>query len=246
MENSLQVIVQNSGLEKTKAEYILTKFQDYFAVAAEWESRAKGIIVTDASQKADMQMARVGRLFLRDKRIAIENSRKELKEQSLREGKAIDGIANVLKALIVPIEDYLDQQEHFVELKEKAEAEQARIEAERKAEAERIAREQAEREEQERIRVENEQLKAEAVAREKKMEAERKKAEAARLAAEDKARKEKEAIEAKAKAERDQQEKVIREEREKTEFARKEREAFAAKLAMIECPNCHHKFTLNK
>ena len=116
MENQLQTIVQQSGLEKNKADFILKQFQDYFKIAAEWEDKAKTIIVTDASQKSEMEMARVGRLFLREKRIAVEKARKNLKEQALREGKAIDGIANVLKALIVPIEEYLDKQEHCHEL----------------------------------------------------------------------------------------------------------------------------------
>jgi hypothetical protein len=40
-----------------------------------------------------------------------------LKEQALREGKAVDGIANVLKALIVPLEEHLDKQERFVEIR---------------------------------------------------------------------------------------------------------------------------------
>src|SRR3990167_11427401 len=104
MENQLQVIVKESGLEPTKAKYILEQFSNYFDLADEWTKKAKTIIVTSENQEADMAIARVGRLFLREKRIAIENSRKSLKEQALREGKAIDGIANVLKALIVPIE----------------------------------------------------------------------------------------------------------------------------------------------
>ena len=60
MENQLQVIVKDSGLEKTKAAVILEKFQDYFNIAAEWEKRAKEIKITDVSQVVDMQMATVG------------------------------------------------------------------------------------------------------------------------------------------------------------------------------------------
>jgi len=159
MENKLSLIVKESGLEKTKAQILLDNFSRYFQLAADWEKKAKTIVVTDESQVAEMKMARTGRLFLRQKRIAIENTRKELKEQALREGKAIDGIANVLKALIVPIEEYLGKQEKFVEIKAAEEAERKRIEAERKAEEERIAKEKAEAEERERIRKENERLK---------------------------------------------------------------------------------------
>ena len=170
MNNSkqLQTIVKDSGLETTKAKVILEKFHDYFDMAAEWEVKAKSIVVKDASQTADMQTARVGRLFLREKRIAIEKTRKELKEQALREGKAIDGIANILKGIIVPIEEYLNHQEKFVERQVAALSEKRRIAAEEKAEAERIEREKAEAEERERQRLENIKLKKEAEAKEKK------------------------------------------------------------------------------
>lgn len=166
MENQLSIIIKESGLDTNKAQFLLSNFQDYFKIAAEWEEKARTIKVENESQTVDMQLARTGRLFLREKRIAIEKARKELKEQSLREGKAIDGIANVLKALIVPIEEYLDKQEHFVENKKKELEEAARIEAERIAEQERIAKEKADAEERERIRLENEKLRKEAEERE--------------------------------------------------------------------------------
>src|SRR3990167_3308408 len=144
MENQLAVIIKESQLEHTKAQYILENFQDYFKIASEWEVKASTIQVTNVEQKTEMKMAREARLFLRDKRIDVEKARKRLKEQSLREGKAIDGIANVLKALIEPIEQYLDKQEHFVELQQTEEEARLKVEAEAKAEAERIAKEKAE------------------------------------------------------------------------------------------------------
>lgn len=174
-KNQLQILVRDSGLETTKSQYILEKFTSYFQIAAEWEVKAKALKVTDDTQYAEMQMARTGRLFLREKRITIEKTRKELKEQALREGKAIDGIANVLKGLIEPIESYLDEQEHFAENKAKAAAEAARIESERLAEVERIAKEQAEAKKRVRVQEENERLKKEAEAREAQAALERKK-----------------------------------------------------------------------
>lgn len=123
-ETRLTRIVQESGLEKTKAQVLLDNFSNYFNLAAEWEIKAKSIVITDVSQKHEMKMAREGRLELKQKRIEVEKTRKILKEQSLREGKAIDGIANVLKAVIEPIEQYLEVQEKFAERKE-AERKQA-------------------------------------------------------------------------------------------------------------------------
>jgi len=261
MSQSLQTMVQESGLEPSKAKAMLEQFQGFFEVAEEWEAKAKAILVTDATQTDVMAQAREGRLILKNKRIAIEKTRKALKEQALREGRAIDGIANVLKALIVPLEQHLDQQEHFVEIKaqEAADRERKRIEAE--VQAKREAEEKAEREEQERIRAENARLKKEAEEREAEMAAERKEAE-------DKARIERE----KAEAEKREMEAAARREREKAEAEAAELRAEADRKAVeranaeaqleaekkklaelesrlpgeIECPSCHHRFVPEK
>jgi len=276
MKNQLQVMVKEAGLAPTKAKYIQEKFNDYFDLADEWTIKARAIKVTNASQTGDMAMAREGRLFLREKRITIEKARKELKEQALREGKAIDGIANVLKSLIVPIEDYLDRQERFVEIQEEEKREVLRLEVEKRIEEERIAKEKAYAEELEKKRIENEQLRAEAIEREKKAQTERKKQEAvlakerAKAQAEreeqekkiakerQKAEIEKKVIEEKARLERDKQEKTLANERakakrlkeladEKAMAERKEKERLEEMLKnQIECPFCHKKFNLKE
>jgi len=230
-ENQLAVIVKESNLPETKAKFILDRFTHYFNMADEWAKKAKAIIVTKPEQKAEMAMARAGRLFLRDQRIDVEKARVELKSQILREGKAIDGISNVLKALIVPIEEYLDQQEHFVERQEEAKREAIRLEVEKRIEDERIAKEKADAEALEKARLENERLRAEAVEREKKVAADKKKqedllakerakAEAARKEQEKamqaeraKAEAERKAVEEKARLEREKQEKTLANER---------------------------------
>lgn len=269
MENPLAVIVNESGLEPSKAKYILDNFQNYFEIAAEWEKKAQTLIVTKPDQKAEMEMARTGRLFLREKRIAIENSRKKLKEEALREGKAIDGIANVLKALIVPIEEYLDRQEHFVEIQQEKKEAAMRLEIEQRMEAERIAKEKADAEALEKARLENERLKKEAAEKDRKAAEERAKQEKALAAerakaqeAKDKAEAEARAVKAKADAEKAAIEAKARLEREKAEAdkrkaaeaaqkkldsERKEKERLEALLkSQIECPKCHHKFNKEK
>ena len=269
MNNQLEIIVKDSQLEPTKANYLLGKFQDYFNVTDEWETKAKSLVVTNATQTAEMEMARTGRLFLRDKRIAIETVRKNLKEDSLREGKLIDSIANTLKALIIPIENYLERQEKFVELQEEAKLEAKRLEIERRMEEEeRIAAEKAAAE-QERLRVENEKLKAEAQKKEREFLAERKKQNDILIAERTKAEEERMEVVRKAKIESDKQAKKLALEREKTkaereeaeekarilkekertklEAERKEKERLAELLKnQIECPKCHFKFQLKK
>jgi len=60
------------------------------------------------------------RLELKKIRVEAEKKRKEMKSESLRKGKAIDGFANIIKFLIVPIEEHLQKQEDFIKVLEKA------------------------------------------------------------------------------------------------------------------------------
>jgi len=117
MNTSLIEIVEQSGLEKTQAQTILDKFTEFFDKAKVWEAKARKIVVTEETQVSVMKEAREARLALKEIRVEAEKVRKELKERSVREGKAIDGIANVIKALVVPIEEYLEKQEKFAEFK---------------------------------------------------------------------------------------------------------------------------------
>lgn len=132
VDQELALVVNQAGLAEEKSKQLIANFGKYFAESREIVKVAKTIKVTDISQKEEMAKAREIRLQLQHIRTkGVEPLRVSLKEQSLREGKAIDGMANVIKALIMPVEEYLASQEKFAE----------RIEAERKnnIEAERIA-----------------------------------------------------------------------------------------------------------
>lgn len=116
--NKLIELVKGSNLDESKRNYILTNFQSYFQIAKEWEEKAKALVITDISQIAEMKQAREGRLFLREKRILLEKSRKDLKDASLQEGRTIDAIAKMLTGLIEPTENYLEEQENFAKVQE--------------------------------------------------------------------------------------------------------------------------------
>ncbi len=113
VENELAVIVAQSGLTESKSAVIAERFADYEAKASEWAEKSKALTVTDEGQKAEMKMAREGRLFLRQLRLTVESTRKELKEEYLQGGRAVDGVAKYLVGLIQPIEDHLQEQENF-------------------------------------------------------------------------------------------------------------------------------------
>ena len=115
METNTQLQQMVATLPDTKAKILLDKFNDYFNIAAEWETKLDTLVVTDESQVAEMKMAGEARKFLKKKRTEIENTRKEMKEDALREGNMIDGIAKVLKSLIEPLEKKAEKIENFAE-----------------------------------------------------------------------------------------------------------------------------------
>jgi len=132
VSQELALVVNQAGLAEEKSKQLIANFGKFFGEAQEIAKIAKLIEVTDISQTDEMAKAREIRLQLQKIRTqGVEALRIQLKEQSLREGKAIDGLANVIKALIIPIEEHLAKQEKFKE----------RIETERKnkIESERIA-----------------------------------------------------------------------------------------------------------
>jgi len=118
MTNDIVTIANQAGLAESQTEQLLKSFGNYFEEARAIANGAKDIQVKDVSEVELMMSARKQRLALREVRINVENTRKELKEQSLREGKAIDGIANVIKALIIPVEDHLQLQEDFKKIQD--------------------------------------------------------------------------------------------------------------------------------
>lgn len=119
----LATVVQSSGLAAESAHTLESKFAPLFAEAKSLVVQSQGITVTDASQLTQMKLARTVRLALRDVRVRADKERKAMKEDSLRRGKAIDGVYNVLAYLVEPVEEKLEAAEKFAE----------RIEAERKA-----------------------------------------------------------------------------------------------------------------
>lgn len=116
--NELIKVVEESSLEKQTKDNILSKFTPFFDQASEWKEKAEALVVTDESQVEEMKEARLARLALKNIRVEADKTRKALKEDSLRYGKAVQGVYNVIEYLIKPIEQHLEQQEKFVEIQE--------------------------------------------------------------------------------------------------------------------------------
>lgn len=115
-KNELAVIVD--GLEKETQQTLLDNFLPLFEKAKDWKEKAEKLVVTDATQLTEMKQARDARLALKEIRVNADKVRKNLKEDSLRYGKAVQGVYNVIEYLIAPIETHLQEQEDFAKIAE--------------------------------------------------------------------------------------------------------------------------------
>lgn len=109
----LAALVAETGLSLDKSAIITARFSDYETKSADWAAKSLALCITDESQTAEMKMAREGRLFLRGLRLSVESTRKELKDDYLQGGRAVDNVAKYLTGLIQPTEKYLEEQETF-------------------------------------------------------------------------------------------------------------------------------------
>jgi hypothetical protein len=112
-QSELAVIAQNNNLDESRVQSLLKDFSDPFTEAQTLLKQASAITVTDEHQTDNMKAAKAARLALKKVRTNTENIRKTAKEAALREGKAIDGMANIIKAMIVPAEQHLEQLENY-------------------------------------------------------------------------------------------------------------------------------------
>lgn len=118
MSNKLIQVIEDNKLEEATSKSLEESFLPFFQQAKKWKEKAENLVVTSVDQKREMKMAREARLALREIRINADKTRKALKEDSLRYGRAVQGVYNVIEYLISPIEKHLHDQEKFAEIKE--------------------------------------------------------------------------------------------------------------------------------
>lgn len=128
-DDQLQVILAEQNVAKDNAKALLDAFGAPFEEAGKILAEYKTIIVTGEDQFDLMADARSKRLALKNIRVDVEKKRKELKEDSLRTGRAIDSVAKFVKENIEPAEKYLETQEKFTEIRQAERA--AKLKAER-------------------------------------------------------------------------------------------------------------------
>ena len=119
-QKEILAVVQQNALPQEQALSLQTSFAPLFKEAGALIAQSRGIVVTDASQVAQIKLSREYRLLIRQVRIKGEKTRKELKEASLRTGKAIDAMNTILVHTLGDEETRLEEQEKIVERAEQA------------------------------------------------------------------------------------------------------------------------------
>jgi len=116
------------GVDESKAAQIKATFEPMVKMLEGFESSYSEIMALEQSEEKSKQAKRV-RIDIGKIRIETEKNRKAQKEEYLRAGKAIDGVANIVKWAVTEKENALKEVETYYE----------------RIEAERIAKIQAER-----------------------------------------------------------------------------------------------------
>ena len=116
--NELAAVAIREGVEADQQSLLLASFAPYHAAIQKTMQTSKG--VTDGADPLQRKLARECRLELWRTANALENTRKERKAGALRYGKAVDGMANVLKFICEPEEERLAGIEQFEARREAA------------------------------------------------------------------------------------------------------------------------------
>lgn len=119
-QKELLAVVQQNAIPQEQALSLQTSFAPLFKEAGTLIAQSRSIVVSDASQVAQIKLSREYRLLIRQVRIKGEKTRKELKEASLRTGKAIDAFNTILIHALGDEETRLEEQEKIVERAEQA------------------------------------------------------------------------------------------------------------------------------
>lgn len=133
MSNALElaaVAVDVSQLDTAKP--LAEIFQPFQTVLEKWEAKAAALVVTDLSQRTEMQQAKLARIELKNTRVAMDKERLRLVSGLKDRTSKIDGIARVIRVKIEELEESLRASEEFAA--RHAEKAKADLKAKREAE----------------------------------------------------------------------------------------------------------------
>jgi len=100
-------VFKTTGIGHGMQAVIVENFSEPYHKACSLRKAAGKVVVKDEKDTASMQAARELHAPVRDLRLSVEKTRKALKDESLRTGQAIDGVARILKDILAPMEESL-------------------------------------------------------------------------------------------------------------------------------------------
>ena len=110
----------------------LKKFSLTDAAIEQMEKEFLPLVVSDVEDKDGYKAVREARLTVKEHRVKVEKTRKELKADSLAFGKAVDGEAKRITTKLESIETHLQEQEDIVAKEfERRKAEEERLKQEK-------------------------------------------------------------------------------------------------------------------
>lgn len=119
------------GLSPSKADQLKAIYYPMIEAVQGFEKSVNELMSEEHSEEK-ARKAKVLRLDIAKMRIKADKARKELKQQSLLEGRAIDGTCNTFKNAVVPMEEALKEVENYEERQEQERVQN--LQAEREAE----------------------------------------------------------------------------------------------------------------
>ncbi len=125
--SELAKVIEAAGVSASTSETLLVSFGGHFCDMQEATKKAASIEVTDENQTAAMKAAKVARLEIKKVRTATEATRKLVKEDALRFGKAVDAVAGMIRGECEKVETRLEECETYAERAEAKRAEVRRI-----------------------------------------------------------------------------------------------------------------------
>lgn len=111
----LLALLEENKLPANISKQIYERFSGFNVIAEEWKRRVDEIIVADENDKVNMAAAKEAESYLKAQRIAVGKTRKEVKADYIKTGKAIDAIAGYLELLISPIEEAAHKKAKYAE-----------------------------------------------------------------------------------------------------------------------------------
>lgn len=116
--SKINEIIEEIGLELSKATAIQNAFGNFYAKIAEWKSELPNVTVTAYDQGEKIMKARELRLEVRSARLEITKLHKDLKADALKEGRAIDAVKNFALAELEPLEELFKANENYIAIQE--------------------------------------------------------------------------------------------------------------------------------